>query len=355
MDNQRLFEQLIDEKNQAAWMQETNSIDTNAALERIKGRMSFVPRKKNARIRNIWVYGAAAAVLLFVVIGFWLVKTNKGPDQAPPIAQVNANDLWPGKDRAVLTLSDGKTIALDSIQAGKSIQQDNTFVSIDSGRLAYSKTDAQQLVSHVDYNTLTVPAGGQYKIVLPDGTRVWLNAASSLKYPVTFTGSKRSVELTGEGYFEVAKDASHPFEVRALGSVVQVLGTHFNVNAYSNEPALRVVLAEGSVKLNESTLLKPGEQASIAADGKVKTTAADVETTLAWTKGEFNFKETPLPDILRQIARWYDASVEDQTQITEHFNAKISRRVPVSRLLHFLEGTGTVHFKIEDKKIIVIK
>jgi ferric-dicitrate binding protein FerR (iron transport regulator) len=205
------------------------------------------------------------------------------------------------------------------------------------------------------FNTLTVPAGGQYKVVLPDGTKVWLNASSSLKYPMVFGGAKRKVELTGEGYFEVAKDPMYPFEVSANGSTVQVLGTHFNINAYTDEPVIKCALAEGAIRLNNTVVLKPGEEGLIGKNGNIEKAKADLATTLAWKDGQFNFKQAPIDLLMRQVARWYNAGIIYDAQITDHFNAEIPRDVPVSKLLHLLEATGSVHFKIENNTITVMK
>jgi len=199
------------------------------------------------------------------------------------------------------------------------------------------------------------PAGGQVRVLtLPDGTKVWLNAASSLKYPVVFGGAKRKVELTGEGYFEVAKDPMYPFEVSAGGSTVQVLGTHFNVNAYTDEPAVKVVLAEGAIRLNNSVVLKPGEQGMIAKNGNLEKDKADLVMALAWKNGQFVFKQTPIDLLMRQVARWYNATIVYDAKVPDHFNAEIGRDVPVSKLLHLLEATGSVHFKIENNTITVM-
>jgi transmembrane sensor len=355
MENQRLFEKMIDQKNIDAGLKQLQSIDTEAALQRFKNRISVRRPGQKAAVRSLWIYAAAAMVIAMVMIGFLMLGDKKKNVIKQDSIAINATDIAPGSNHAILLIADGSIIQLDSIKTGLlPVHGNETITKRGSGELSYAQTPS--LVSHVNqYNTLTVPAGGQYKLVLPDGTRVWLNAASSLKYPVVFGGPKRLVELTGEGYFEVAKDATHPFEVMAAGSLIQVLGTHFSVNAYTDEPQIRIVLAEGSVKLNKTTVLKPGEQGSVDRDGAVKITTADVESNLAWTKGQFNFRETPLPEILRQIARWYGASIDDRAQINDHFNAQISRDVPVSKLLHYLEGTGSVHFKIEDKKITVMK
>jgi len=353
MDNQRLFERMIDEKNIDAGLKQLQSIDAKAALKKLKAKIDNPVRQK-ASVRSLWAYVAAAMVIVLVMIGFLMIG-NKKEHIVKPDLITQSSDIPPGTNLATLTTADGSVIRLDSVKIGAlNLHSNEVITKLDSGQLAYEANPS--LVSHVDlYNTLTVPAGGQYKLVLPDGSRVWLNAASSLKYTIAFAGNKRTVELSGEGYFEITKDPAHPFEVRAGGSLVQVLGTHFNINAYANEPQVRVVLAEGSVKLNNTTILKPGEEGSVDGSGSVKTTQADVESTLAWTKGQFIFKQAPLDAVMRQVERWYNCEVIFDANITDHFNASASRNVPVSKLLHFLEGTGTVHFRITDRRITVMK
>jgi ferric-dicitrate binding protein FerR (iron transport regulator) len=204
-------------------------------------------------------------------------------------------------------------------------------------------------------NRIVTPAGGEFRVVLGDGTRVWLNAGTSLEYPVPFDGT-REVTLSGEAYFEVAKDPMHPFVVASGNNRVEVLSTRFNVNAYANQKATVVTLAEGAVKVNQKTVLKPGEQARVlSASGEIRTATVELDPVLAWTRGRFLFSQTPLPEVMDQIAHWYDAKIVYQDNITEHFNASISRDSTVSKLLHLLEATGSVHFKIEDKTITVMK
>jgi len=354
MDNQRLFERLTDEKNIAEWLKEKQRFNTGAALENIKSKISFTPPKKKATIRSLWPYPAAACLVIGLILTF-LLMPNKNP-KTPTMVQTKPADLAPGKDRATLTLSDGRRVVLDSLHNGVLAAQGNTNITkLDSGQLAYQLVHPTGLPQVEMYNTLTIPGGGQYKLVLPDGTKVWLNASSSLKYPAVFGGAKRRVELTGEGYFEVAKDPMYPFEVSANGATVQVLGTHFNINAYTDEPVLRVTLAEGSIKLNNSMLLQPGEEARVAKNGNILKGKADLETALAWKNGQFVFKETPLDVLMRQVGRWYNTGIAYETVNNEHFNASIPRDVPVSKLLHILEATGRVHFKIDNNQITVMK
>jgi ferric-dicitrate binding protein FerR (iron transport regulator) len=354
MDNQRLFEKLIDEKYHAVWLSEIGKVDSAAALGRVKSRVSFAPVGKKSAIRQLWVYAAAACVIIGLMLTFLLISKDKTSSQ--PMVRVNSNDIAPGKDQARLTLSDGSVIVLDSIQNGRVVAQSNSSITkVDSGQLVYQAIQPSVLPQAASYNILSAPAGGQFKVTLPDGTKVWLNASSSLKYPTVFGGAKRKVELTGEGYFEVAKDPMYPFEVAANGITVQVVGTHFNVNAYTDEPLIKVALAEGAIRLNNKVVLKPGEEGAVSKNGNIEKGKADLETVLAWKNGQFIFKETALDVLMRQVARWYKAVIVYDTGIAHHFNAEIPRNVPVSKLLHLLEATGSVHFKIENNTITVMK
>ena len=355
MDNQRLFEQMIDEKNQSAWLKQIDKVDSTAALESIKGKISFVPGRKKSTIRSLWVYAGAACIVLGLMISFLLISKDN-TTQPAPVVQLNTHDIAPGLDRAILTLSDGRLISLDSVKNGRLLLQNHTRITkSDRGELVYQLIEPTVLPQTESYNILSTPAGGQYKVVLPDGTKVWLNAASSLRYPTVFGGAKRKVELTGEGYFEIAKDPMSPFEVSANGSTVQVLGTHFNVNAYTDEPLIKCALAEGAIRLNNRIVLKPGELGSVDKNGNIEKGKADLEATLAWKNRQFIFKATPMDELMRQVARWYNASIIYDIKITEHFNATIPRDTPVSKLLHLLEATGAVHFKISNNTITVMK
>ncbi|HSZ31783.1 MAG TPA: FecR domain-containing protein, partial [Puia sp.] len=343
MRNQQIFEELTDPANLKKWMSVMEKLDRNAAMEKIKSRIRFEPKPHVSFRWNSWPYWTAAAVLIGIIFlgAYWFEK--KGTNHSSVIA-LN-QDLPPGGSHATLILGDGKTILLDSLKKGRIENSSGLEVMKDSSGLQYEMSEKKNAKTLFDM--IKTPAGGQFQVVLSDGTRVWLNASSSLKYPEFFSDSLRKVVLTGEGYFEVTKNASHPFIVNAGNNEVRVLGTHFNVNAYADNSETVVTLAEGSIKLNGSALLRPGQQGFIDQAGKIRTGPADLETALAWKNGQFIFKMTPLPDLMKQVSHWYDAKIVYRDTITEHFNARIPRDVPVSRLLHLLEATGQVHFKIE--------
>jgi len=231
-----------------------------------------------------------------------------------------------------------------------------------NGQLAYHTTNEKP--TEVLYNTLATPRGGQYQLMLPDGSKVWLNAASSIRYPTAFVGKTRQVDITGEAYFEIAKDANRPFTVR-VGSpagtkgAVRVLGTQFNVNAYSDEPVVRTTLLEGAVKVMKdaaSAVLAPGEQALLDQTGEVRLARdADLEQVMAWKNGQFVLKEADIRTVMRQIERWYDVEVVFEDDIRDKFYVDMSRNTNLSNVFRILESTGLVHFRIDGKKIIVTR
>jgi hypothetical protein len=270
-----------------------------------------------------------------------------------------ARDILPGGNKAVLTLANGATIALDGASNGLLAQQGSINIQkLVNGQLAYSQ-DTKQGGNNgaAFYNTITTPRGGQYQATLTDGTKVWLNAASSIRFPVGFAENERSVEITGEVYFEVAKNAGKPFRVQTATSVVEVLGTHFNVNAYNDEQVVKTTLVEGKVRVNttgSSVYLKPGQQSSVLQSGKIKVeTNADVEEARAWKNGSFQFKSADLKTILRQIARWYDVDIIYKGDVNLHFTGQLTRNINASKVFEQLELTGEVHFKIDGRTVVV--
>jgi len=350
-ENMQLFERLTDEKNIEAATKWMEAVDTEKALEKKKEKMVF----NKAATGRIWLrllpYAVAASVI--IVFGLLYFKPFSDNGSAPEIVNESKADILPGSDRATLTLEDGKVIVLDSKGSDTSIN-DQIRILQQEGEVVYND---QTTDNRMAYHTLTIPRKGQYKLTLPDGTKVWLNAESSIRYPVSFVGNERKVFVTGETYFEVAKDKSKPFRAVANDVMVEALGTRFNINAYSNEPFMSATLVEGSVFVSNGktdNILKPGQQAQLSAN---EFSIANVEAVdvIAWKDNQFKFVNTPLDIIMRQVERWYDAEVVYESNPTDHFNAEVSRDVPVSKLLHYLELTNRVHFKIENRKIIVMK
>jgi transmembrane sensor len=306
--------------------------------------------------RNWW---AAAAVLLLVSLTGYLF-TRQGTKNE--IAKNNErepthqHDKAPGGNKAILTLADGSTVILDTTTNGAITKQGSiTIIKLD-GQLTYTKKGSAS--KEILYNTITTPKGGQYQIVLPDGTKVWLNAASGLHFPTEFRGKERNVELTGEAYFEVAKNAAMPFHVLVNNMKVEVLGTHFNVMAYDDEAAVKTTLLEGSVKVtegNQAILLLPFQQALLQRSGNILSSRdADVEKEVAWKNGKFVFEDDDVSSIMKQLSRWYDIEVEFKGDINAHYSGKVTRQANISKVLKMLESAGGVSFEINNNKVTVL-
>ncbi|WP_343303438.1 FecR domain-containing protein [Chitinophaga niabensis] len=312
-----------------------------------------------ANIKRLSFTRIAAAVLLMLGIGGYFMFSGIPSAERQVQVKRYKNDVLPGGNKAMLTLGDGSTISLEDAQQGSLAQQGGSqVIKSADGELAYNKNGLQG--EEIQYNTLTTPLGGQYRITLPDGTSVWLNAGSSLRYPTAFSGKERKVELKGEGYFDVAKNAAMPFYVTLNNGVeVKVLGTQFNVNAYSDEKNIATTLVEGAVliKNNEiANVLQPGQQSLAGQNNNslklVKN--ADIAAVTAWKEGVFKFNDADIETVMKQLSRWYDIEiVYEGSPVKEYFNGTIPRNVPVSKVLELLELTGLVHFKIEGKRIIV--
>lgn len=313
------------------------------------------PVRTIGRRINYWM-GIAASLLVIISTTLYIYFNKPQPENN--LTQINPHqaDIAPGGNKATLTLANGSVITLNDARNGQLAQQKNSVVNkAKDGEVVY-QADNQQTVAAVELNTITTPRGGQYAVVLPDGSKVWLNAASSLKFPVAFTGAERNVELTGEAYFEVAKNRLKPFKVTFNGTTVEVLGTHFNIMAYADEAKTRTTLLEGSVRISrngKNGLLKPGQQADIDTKNNISITEADTEQAMAWKNGYFKFNRDNIQTIMRQLSRWYDIDViYDGSIPTDEFVGKIRRNANVSEVLRVLE-LNNVHFKIANKKIIV--
>lgn len=312
-----------------------------------------------ARRRFAWLVAAASVMAIIAVSILLLIRTRSANPKEMSTRLSGQHDVKPGGNRAILTLGDGSEIVLDSAADGAITLQGNTkVIKSGSGQLAYNKSITQESNPvKALFNTLTIPRGGQYQLTLPDGTKVWLNAVSSLRYPTAFAGNERRVELTGEAYFEVAKNSHAPFRVQAGSMQVDVLGTGFNVMAYPEEQQVRTTLVEGAVNvLNDKTsvLLQPGQQARLSQRGLLTVTGhPDMEEELAWKNGDFRFKNSNITLIMRSLARWYDVDVTYDSKPVDLFNVDIPRNVSLSEVLKLLELTNSVHFQIDGKKVTV--
>ena len=348
-------------------LQKRKPIDTEAALLRVKVQNTRVrPNRSIGVISLHWWKYAAAAVVLLLSLSYWFVRQRP---QERLVSQSVTSEINPGGNKAMLTLSDGRVINLDEARMGTVAEQVGMKINKTSeGQLVYQAGKSVNGPAGVwDFNKISTPRAGQYKVNLPDGTRVWLNALSSIRFPAVFGPDERRVEMTGEAYFEVAKSqrADHrlvPFRVVSKGQLIEVTGTHFNVNAYQDERAITTTLLEGSVKVLQTmggrhpgVRLKPGEQSVIEADKLISVRRMDPEGAVAWKDGYFRYNKTDIGEVMRQMSRWYDIDVyyQDKIMPTDRFTGFVSRSVTLGNALKMLEEVGSVKFTIEGKKVLV--
>lgn len=319
--------------------------------------LSLPIHQQNYKVMPLWTrIAAAASVLIILSFGSYFLLHKVPPKQT---AQ-NQQDLAPGRNQATLTLANGKKIILTKGLNGKLAQQGNTQIAVNSGNaIAYNTSQGQP--ETIIYNTLSTAKGEQspYPLILADGTRVWLNAASSITFPTAFPGRERVVTVTGEADFQVAHHALQPFKIRVAGQTVEDIGTEFNINAYPDEPAVKVTLASGKAKViknEQEVILNPGQEAVTMADNAIAIKAADLDVVFAWRNGLFLYDNESLASIMRKVARWYDVDVVYQgADKNKLFGGGISRYKNVSQVLRKLELTGGVHFTIEGRRIIARK
>lgn len=297
-----------------------------------------------------WWAAASIIVLLSAGAYFWFSEIRHS---TPDIIQ--AADVQPGHEGAILALADGSHVSLDTFQQGVVALQGGAVAKVANGTLLY-EGNGEQIV----YNTMITPKGRQFQLVLPDGTKVWLNAASSIRYPTAFTGKQRLVEITGEAYLEVTKNAKMPFRVSLHNkAAIEVLGTNFNVNAYSNEASINTTLLEGAVRVTSGThpavILKPGQQARVTNTSSIKVIAdIDVAKVTAWKDGYFNFTGLTFEEVVRQLERWYDIEVVFEKGVPQkRFGGKMTKDVPLSAVMKYLEGIG-IHYQLKGKKLIIL-
>jgi ferric-dicitrate binding protein FerR (iron transport regulator) len=363
---------------QETWMEFESSeeLDTRRSEKLIEGILaSRRPGVQSPIMRQAgkwWAIAAAVVVLIAVGSYIYYQGIHSPAHLAATASPAIEHDLPPGGNRAVLTLGNGQKIILDSARTGALASQGGVqVIKVDSGRLAY-RSAAVSSAQHdpVAFNTLATPRGGQYQVILPDGSRVWLNAASSLTFPTVFRGAERRVTLHGEGYFEVSPatgggtQALHPFHVTVVApsgrtAEVKVLGTHFNINAYEDVPVIKATLLEGSIRVQaqgqpHSYTLSAGEQAILGPASTQINTGVNTDEVVAWKNGLFDFEGNDIASVMKQVARWYDVDVKYQKTTSQHFVGIISRSVNISGVLHLLEMTGAVHFKVTGNTITVL-
>jgi transmembrane sensor len=321
-----------------------------------------LPQRKATQYRWLQV----AAVLLAVLFaGVFFIQRKKNQETGTVKLTNKVQPILPGGNKAYLTLANGSRIVLDDAKNGKLASTPGITVSkAGNGMLVYHFTSANRNTATnttPEFNTITTPRGGQYQVVLEDGTRVWLNAASSIRFPQAFTGLTREVELSGEAYFEVAKNKAKPFIVQANGTKVQVFGTHFNINAYTDNDDVTTTLLEGSVRMSSGSsavMLAPGQQGDAAKNGAaIKVGRADIQQAMAWKNGLFIFHDLNITEVMKQVGRWYDVDVEyrDNEVKNNEFGGTISKYKSINELLDVMVLTRSIHYKLEGRRVIIMK
>lgn len=336
-------------------------------IAKIEERLDQLDRSEQAAgkvFRLPWWSKVAATIAVLLAVYWGIDRFQNGLASGQQDMEINVPDVAPGQNRALLTLSDGSSIVLSEVNPGEIAKQALVRIEKDEqGELIYSPTEHYRFSTEnlkKEYNTIQTPRSGQYKVLLPDGTKVWMNSMTTLRFPVTFDPVERSVELSGEAYFEVAKATLSgrriPFRVKSNGQVIEVTGTRFNVNTYSDDSYIKTTLLEGGVNVvaelnGKSVELKPGEQSLVKnkADGKevISVRKADIEGDIAWTSGYFHFRETGLKEVMQQLIRWYDIEVEYVgNPAGEKFSGYVSRNVSLSNVLSMLEQGSDVKFEL---------
>lgn len=359
-NNRDLFTEMTDQQQLTGHLQQYYAYDSDRISRKISeaipafGPDPVVPMRPVLFMKK-WGWAAAAIILLAGGSYYWASREEK----VTQLASTHI-DIQPGSQGAVLTLADGSQVVLDSMNSGVIASQKGAAVVLSDGELVYNPTAAKS--PEQEYNIMTTPKGRQFQVTLPDGTRAWLNAASSIRYPTAFTTNERRVEVTGEVYFEVAKNANKPFFVNVGNkAAIEVLGTSFNVNAYDNEQAVRATLLDGSVRVavpsaggNSGLVLKPGQQAMVK-DTKVSLAEKeDLDKVMAWKNGLFNFDGADLEEVMRQLERWYNIEVVYENGIPHtRFIGEMSRQIALTDLLEILKRTE-VDFRVEGRKLIVL-
>ena len=323
--------------------------------------------KKAPVYRKFYYLAAAASLAIFMAIGLYFFNNNNqtyvSPTSVKKVVKQKAIDIQPGTNKAILTLSNGKKIILDDSQnevvindgAIKVHKNAKGIIEYTLNRLGKEQNEKTEV--QTGYNTIQTPIGGKFQLTLADGSKVWLNSASSLRFPVYFSGDNRTVELKGEAYFEVAKIQNKKFTVRSGNQTVEVLGTHFNINAYSDEPVITTTLIEGAIRVVELNtqkfqILKPGEQSKVHNDIKIQ--KKDTQADIAWKDGYFYFENSSIETVMRQLGRWYGITARYESALPQqHFEGAISTNLTLLEVLEILQKSN-VHFSLEGKEVVVM-
>jgi len=338
-----------------------NKIKSDPKFATAAGIVEIEEARVTRFYQRAW-FRAAAAIIVFCTAGLLIIRERNIKQNAAELAAKRAQtQIVPGGQKAILTMANGKVIVLANAANGVLANiGGNKILKRTQGQIVYDAKGAGAQADEVGYNTLTTPRGGEYQVILPDGTKVWLNAASSITYPTQFTGNERHVKLTGEAYFEVAKNKKKPFYVAMNDVQVRVLGTHFNISAYGDDDAITTTLLEGSVQVTKNksvSLLKPGQQAIVKpASDDIAVSDANIEDAMAWKNGYFIFNNDNITGIMKKVSRWYNVDVYYAADLSDQqFGGSYYRSKNINELLEYLEMIGKIHFKIQERRITVMK
>lgn len=352
--NKALYNRIKSSENFRLRNMEYEQVDVAGGWDQVD--LLIYKRVRANKFRQVFGYAAAVLLLLIVVGGLYYYEAGHGQGSGK---QAEVASIVPGKAKAILVLDDGKTVLLDSLNRLSFTEKDGTLIEKGKQSLSYSKNVGHTIDPDV-YNTIKIPRGGEYNLILADGTRIYLNAESQLRYPVQFSGNTREVELTGEAYFEVARNADKPFIVKTNGMDIEVLGTSFNLNAYLNTGKVFTTLVEGSVKINKQGssdiwLLKPDEQATFdLAIGQAEIKKVNVGLYTAWKDGYFSFYDNRLEDIMMTLTRWYSAEVvyRDSSVKDLQFSGSLDRYDNINKFLDIIKSTGKVKIEVKGNTIL---
>ena len=352
--NKELFEKITNQEFINPELVSFSENNKSSAWENIQKATSY---NESSRVGFLIKRLKYAAVIAFLIISTVLLYRKDQTIKKQVQQKLVKKEILPGGNKATLTLADGTRIALDDVHMGEFARQQGAVISKTSdGQIIYYIAEGASGSSGKEtFNTISTPRGGQYQLILPDGSKVWLNSMSSIKFPAIFNGKERRVELNGEAYFEISKSLEKPFIVSAGGVNVKVLGTKFNIAAYRDERQIKTTLLEGSVKIakgNNSEILKPGMQAVCEGEKPMIVRSMDAEEAIAWKNGYFLFRDEPIQDLMLTISRWYDIDVKYEGDMEgKVFGGKFSKNSNLSELLKSLELTGTIKFKVEERRV----
>ncbi|WP_282037489.1 FecR family protein [Saccharicrinis aurantiacus] len=353
-NNNNTYKELLNGNGLEVFQQEIKKYDSNAALQNVLRKSSASPFN---RVRLSFQKIAAVVIPAIIILGASLLLWDSTPKQT---TIVKSEEIKPVSNKAILLLDNGQSVQLDDIEQGVISESDGTLISNDKGLIKYDQSN--KIAQKTIYNTIKVPRGGEYQLVLADGTKVWLNSDSEIKYPVQFAGNTREVWISGELYFDVHPDKNKPFKISANGVGIEVLGTEFNVEAYKEDQDIITTLIEGSVKVttesNNGLIMKPNDQVVFnRTDQSIEINQVNARNMSLWKDGVFYADAEPLSEIMERLARWYnvDVSYDSPMLKTKRFSIEVKRYEDISKVLHILAATQKVDFDVEGNKVIVMK